>query len=434
MQVLEKMNVFRVPVLGILESSGTLPLYERKARSVTPSEKISLRRRASIWGFGLVMLQIGFALCFGQGSVSERYFQLLNWDSFRYRDIADTGYRIPGPAITSADIHQGRANVVFFPGYPMLARGLGSTLGVSTDLGLLLVSQGFCWLFWTYLISFLRLKGVPDRIIGWSLLALVIHPAAFFLVCAYTEPVFLAGLMGLIYWIEKSETRPARGGAALAAGHAALMSFIRIVSFALVPYPAIRSGRITARAVLIGASATIGTIVFFVWCQFKFGDWALYFRLEEIGWANHRKWFAILDPMSYVPRFFFEHTVDSFNRASVTFTAVLFVLAWAFERSEGPLRKMPRARLSLYFSAFVLFYIPLTGKANANMDSMIRYTLPCFILLVLGFAELQAGRALQNKAPLFSGWKKALAILGGVFSLLVQAWFIHRFVRGKWVA
>lgn len=401
---------------------------------------------AALWALGITLVQLAFALSFSQpapsgaeGGFTGRYLQLVNWDGFRYRDIAEKGYRIPSPPgspITSEDIHEGRANVVFFPGYPLLGRAVSSVLGVSTGFALLLVAQFFCWAFWTYFLRFLRLREVDERTIAWSALAVAVHPAAFFLVSAYTEPLFLAGLLGFIYWIERCEAgRPEeslRFALPIAAVHSIAMSFTRIVSFALGPYPWIRSGRLGARAILLGASVTVGALVFFTYCQVTFDEWSLYFRLEEIGWQNHRRWFAIVDPRSYIPRFFFEHTVDSFNRSAVLFTAILFGLAWRFERAEpGPL---PKSRLALYFSAFVLFYIPLTGKANANMDSMIRYTVPTFVLLVFCFAELHSARRAQGRAPLFGDRVRWLALAGGVFSLVVQGWFIYRYLRGRWVA
>jgi hypothetical protein len=401
--------------------------------------------QASFWGALLTLIQLAFALAFtqptsappadlsGLANLKNHYVQLVNWDSQRYRDIAENGYRIPGPVITSADIHEGRANVVFFPGYPLASRLVQKVLSLSTDPALLVTAQFFCWLFWVYFIMFLQLRGAPPKTIAASCLLVAAHPAAFFLVAGYTEALFLAGLIGLIYFTEKSLKDKSPLSWLTASTHALVMSLTRIVSFAMAPYAFLRTGRLQARTILPGVFSTLGAVFFFSYCQWKFGEWNLYFRLEEIGWHNYRRWFAILDPLSYVPRFFVEHTVDSFNRASVTFTAFLFILAWRLERPKK-LLSIPRERLALYFSALILFYIPLTGKAAANMDSMSRYTLPVFVLQILALAQLQSERDSAGAPSLLAGRSRYAVWAGSLLALIVQGWFTYRFLRGKWVA
>lgn len=398
--------------------------------------------KASIWGVLLTLIQILFALSFtiphGQSLFKDRYTQLVNWDAQRYRDIAINGYRIPSPDITSADIHEGRANVVFFPGYPFAARFVQKFLGVSIDVALLITAQFFCWLFWTYWIRILQLYQIPGKTIAIGTLLILVHPAAFFLIVGYTESIFLSSLLGFILFIELSLTdkKPKKSKSFygfVAWIHAVMMSLSRIVSFAMIPYPVIRSWKLSFRNVLLGLSATFGAIAFFSYCQYQFQEWSLYFRLEEIGWHNYRRWFAIVDPLSYVPRYFFEHTVESVNRTSVTFTAFLLGMIWIFEQPKKIL-SIPRERLSIYFCAFVLFYIPLTGKAAANMDSMTRYTFPSFILLVLTICLIELERKNNNQVSIFHDIRRYLIWFGSLIALIVQGWFVYRFVRGKWVA
>ena len=62
------------------------------------------------------------------------YHQLLQWDSEWYFKIATEGYRYNGdPTI--------QQNVVFYPLYPMLARGLAAISGLTPADALLLVSN-----------------------------------------------------------------------------------------------------------------------------------------------------------------------------------------------------------------------------------------------------------------------------------------------------
>jgi hypothetical protein len=85
-----------------------------------------------------------------------------------------------------------------------------------------------------------------------------------------------------------------------------------------------------------------------------------------------------------------------------------------------------------------MFYIALTGKANSNLDSMSRYTLPVYVLMVLNFAELKkiSRPALSGEktgSVFFSGsrWKLVLML---VLGLGVECWFMYRFTHGRWVA
>jgi len=83
----------------------------------------------------ITLTQIIFMVLNGPSgaSLTERYLRLNQWDSLQYRIIAEEGYRIPEDrphAITSEDIHSYRANVVFFPGLPMMARGLSKLTSV----------------------------------------------------------------------------------------------------------------------------------------------------------------------------------------------------------------------------------------------------------------------------------------------------------------
>jgi hypothetical protein len=391
------------------------------------SARCSEAHKAILQAFAVVLLQVCFLflLAPGESFSIERFLKLLNWDSRHYESIASRGYVLPLGEVTSADIHEGRANVVFFPGYPLAARGLSRLLGISVPWALLLVAQLSSVIFWSYFQLLLRQAGAGDRSVRWTLLMAILHPAAFFVVCGYTEAMFLACALGYMYWTHRWLLRRDWLAYGLAGIHGFVMCATRIVGFALLPYPYMRGWREKAYlpALILGGLGALGGIAFFAWCQHRFDDWSVYFQLEEVGWRNHRLWFAILDPRSYIPRFFFEHDIDSFNRASLPFTAFLFGWAWWLEKGQ-PDRG---ARFPLYLSAFVLFYIPLTGKANANMDSMIRYTFPVYLLLLLCLAPMLERAGISRRT-------RALIATGAAFSFAIQVYFAIRFLRGGWVA
>lgn len=395
--------------------------------------------RSLLPGFFVFALQLGLALALAPGKsegLGPAWKRLLQWDSQHYLSIAREGYRLPPGTrleeVSAQDVHQDRANGGFFPAYPLLSRALARGTGLSHEVSLLVVSQLCCWLFWSLLIAWLTERGVAARDRLWVAYAVALHPASFFLVAGYTESLFMAGLLGLLYW----DGTGAGSGAAVRAGAprtlaAAVSGFAltatRIVGLPLAGLPMLRAvlekgGWV--RGALLSAASACGGLAFFAWSRGEFGHWDAYIRLQQKGWANHPDYLAILNPLSYVPRFFFENTVTSISRASIPFIVGLFGWTLAQDVRRGPLAW--RRRAGLYFAAFVTFYISLSGKANADMDSMIRYSFPPFALLCLCLAET----GWLNRARFSNAWFRA----GAIVSLLTQLYMLFLFTRGKWVA
>jgi hypothetical protein len=109
------------------------------------------------------------------------YHQLLQWDSEWYFRIATEGYRYNGdPTIPQ--------NIVFYPLYPMLARGLAAISGIGAPDALLLVSNisGF---FAIILLFKLVREEFGDRLALATVALLSFFPASVFLSAGYTEPL-----------------------------------------------------------------------------------------------------------------------------------------------------------------------------------------------------------------------------------------------------
>src|ERR1700694_3402196 len=111
------------------------------------------------------------------------YHQLLQWDSEWYFKIVTDGYRYNGdPTI--------QQNIVFYPLYPMLARGLAAISGISAPNALLLVANisGFCAIL--LLFKLVREKFRDD--LGLASVALLsFFPTSVLLSAGYTEPLEL---------------------------------------------------------------------------------------------------------------------------------------------------------------------------------------------------------------------------------------------------
>src|SRR5207302_3000051 len=114
---------------------------------------------------------------------------------------------------------------------------------------------------------------------GWQLLgalAILAHPAAFFLVAGYSESLFLMGLLGFLFW---SGTE-ARGARILAAIHGIVMSATRIVGLPCALAPLVKRiwelgwRKLTnvrdwlanyGATALLSASAMLGGLGFFIY-------------------------------------------------------------------------------------------------------------------------------------------------------------------------
>ncbi len=382
-----------------------------------------------------VAIQMALVVVLAPGSsIEERYERLLNWDSVHYEQIVREGYILPDrplDSITGGDIHGFQANVAFFPGYPIFTRIVSYTVGIAPKKALLLVSFLASIVFWVYFQLLLKRTGATRRVERFCMAFALVHPCSFFLIAGYTESFFLMMLFGFYFWADVGVPEPKRRSLkklVLASLHGFGTTSTRIVGAGVIAAPLINRKVLQKPwyALAVALLSSLGAVSFFAYCHWRFGEWNLYMRLNEVGWGNFRDWFAILKPWNYVPRFFFEDTVISLNRASLPLSGALFAIALLRERKLG--WQGFEGRAGLYFSAFLMFYIAVCGKALASFDSMIRISLPVVFTQILILAALfPNGISLRRK--------RAWAARAGIFfAFATQVWFIYRFTRGGWIA
>src|SRR5215813_453683 len=188
-------------------------------------------------GLAVTVLQVVMAvgLLAPEEPLSQRYSALVQHDSYWFMNIIDRGYQTIVPPIDHKVMEV--SNVAFFPAYPAIAALLRNAFNISTGAALLITAQLAAWGFWTYFFLFCRRwKLAPSFQICGTLLILA-NPAAFFLVAAYSESLFLMALLGFIYW----STAEGRTAKMLAAMHGIVMSATRIVGIGCTAFPLVRS-------------------------------------------------------------------------------------------------------------------------------------------------------------------------------------------------
>ena len=390
----------------------------------------------------LLQVVIAVALLAPEKPIAERYSALIQHDSYWFMNIIDRGYQTIVPPIDHKVMEV--SNVAFFPAYPVIAALLRNAWNISTGTALLITAQLAAWGFWTYFFLFCRRwRLAASRQICGTLLILA-NPAAFFLVAAYSESLFLMALLGFIYW----STAEGRAAKILAAIHGIVMSATRIVGIVCAAFPLVRSAFQTGwrallkprkwirknwAAVVLTFVAACGGITFFVLCQLRWGHWDLYMLTQAAGWGIVPDYFAVVRPESYrwlVPAL---NNPTEMSQLSMTLGAVLFLaiaiceLVPAIRRRAG----LP-VRAGIYFCAATIYYLSVSGVACVEMESMLRYEFSVYALIVLALLNFLR----QFRTPPI--WVRVLGTaavaLVSAAGLCVQGWYVWNFTRGHWVA
>jgi hypothetical protein len=401
--------------------------------------------RCLAFGLLVTVAQIALALGFSnpEGSLADRYFTLVQHDSYWFANIIERGYGTTLPPIDHKEMEV--SNVAFFPAYPLLAGALKRLTNLDTYHALLVVAQAATWGFWTYFFLFCERWEVPMPLQVFGTLAIVTHPAAYYLVAAYSESLFLASLAGFIYW----STHEGRGAKLLAVLHGFTMSATRIVGLPCAAFPVVhaffengcwrpndklRDWIARYRApVLVMLFSMAGGIAFFLYCQIRWGRWDIYMLTQQAGWAIDADYLAVFKPHSYrwtLPPLYDTSRASQF--ASALAGGLFAVIALAELVAALRRRSEWRRRIGLYFSAAVIYYISLAGVASVQMESMLRYDLCVHALVVLGLLHFL--REFRFTPVFIRALGMSVASVVFAAGLSLQGYYVWNFTQGNWVA
>lgn len=395
-------------------------------------------------GLLLTLAQIVIAVCLlaPEGSFSYRYSTLIQHDGYWFMNIVDRGYATTVPPINHKVMEV--SNVAFFPAYPALAALLQRGLDLETTTALLIVSQIAAWGFWSYFFLFCRRWNLSPALQLFGAMSIFAHPAAFFLIAGYSESLFLMGLIGFIYW-SGAEGRAAKIWAAL---HGIIMSATRIVGIICAGYPIVakifreswdglRDWRNWTRryrsAFVLTSAAASGAILFFAYCQLRWGHWDMYMLTQTAGWGIAPDYLAVFKPSSYHWLFPALNNPTEMSQMSVTIGALLFV-AIAICESLPVVRRRSSiaARAGIYFCAVAIYYISVSGVASVEMESMLRYEFCAHVLMVLALLQLFGN--IRVPSALIRAFGMGTMALISAIGFSVQGWYVWNFTRGNWVA
>ncbi len=390
---------------------------------------MTVRILATALAITLIQLAVALA-CTGQSRPLDAWGALVQFDGGWFRSVVEHGYHFP-PEPTLVD----PGNVAFFPGYPLAARALIAVTGLPSDTALLLTAQFACVGFWIYFLLLLRRWGTPPLASAACVALVAGHPSAFFMVCSYSESLFLMALMGFVYW--SGRTGPL--AAVLAALHGIAMTAARLVGIPVAAYPILLAWARRARArgylaaFLVAGVAALGATAYVVFLRVNYDRWDVLSASQLAGWNVRPDAFALFRERTWALRYAeivnVWRDVEALNRLIVPLTVLHFLLLGGLEilarRGGRPTRW--RGRVPLYAAAFGLFIVPVMAHASRGMSSMMRFSLCWDAVLVLALSGVLADRPDWARKP------GVLAVLfgGAIWFASIQPMLAIKFAHGE---
>jgi hypothetical protein len=327
-----------------------------------------------------------------------------DWDAAWYRSIAFEGY-----------IHHGGAsNVAFFPLYPLLVRG-AAYLVPDRCLASWAVSQGALLLALAGLYRLSRARLGDDEDARWTVILLLAWPFAFFYAATYTEALFLCLAVWAFHFAERRRFWISGLLGALAA--ATRLTGICLLPALLLATPWRQPGDETLprlvrlvrelRPRLPLFLVPGGTLAFFGYLHFAFGDFWANLRAAREGWGRGPG----------------KGSHDLSAAASALFEAaeyphqVIYAVYLLLALALLPLVRRLPARHGWGYTLFVLG-IALPG-ALSGLEAFGRYLAPAF---PLAWMLVPAARQAPPRA--------ALAVL---LLSLFQGLFLFFHTHGLWI-
>jgi len=393
---------------------------------------------------GLVLLQVATAMVFSDRNAANlgiAYTRLCQWDSHHYRDIVERGYAGYGMAAPASQYvpepppGKTKDNASFFPGYPLIARFLHIELGINSEVALLLVAQTAAVIFWAVFLRLLQHWRVQARYQALAVGGIFAHPCSFYLVMGYAESLFCATLVLIVYFSLGRSPRTELGWAV----SGFVLSSTRIMGIPMAGLAGLnwlfRKRPSLIKSLLIGAFSALGAGLFFVYCKIHFGEFDHYMKNQKAGWEVVPDYLAVFKANNYDLTGNDDWKAMSWTPAILLLTALVEFIAFRGFRDSPKFRRggLWRIRLPWYLGALALWYLSAAGVAAVSFRSLIRYSLPWTILLIIGWAHLFSYSVRLPKA----GKATALLVLAILLALLYSRKtliFQDTYLYGGWVS
>ena len=214
------------------------------------------------------------------GGVRSR---LLAWDGGWFVRVAQEGY--PHTYTYSENGTLVGNGLAFFPGYPMLVRGLHLITGLPTDTAALAVS----WIAGAVAAVFVYALG--ERLYGLRVaVALTVlfcaQPMSLAMSMAYSEALFVAFVTAMLYAAHRQAWLVA-GALGLAAALTRPTGAAAAIALAVAALLALRNGfRPRWRPIVAAVVALSGVPAYLLWVGQRVGNLEAWFDIQTAGWGT----------------------------------------------------------------------------------------------------------------------------------------------------
>jgi len=205
---------------------------------------------------------------------------LTNWDGAWYLRVAEHGYPTSVPEGVG---NAAQSTLPFFPGYPLLVKGVAVIPGLSLEHAAVLAALA---------------SGTAAAILVWHLAAryydeatatrtvalLSFFPSAYVLSMTYAEGLFIALAAGCLLAL-RSERWVVAGLCAAWAGATRLPGVALALACVWVAAMAVRQ-RGDRKALVAAVIAPLGTVSWLAYLRVHTGSWSAFTDAQRRGWAN----------------------------------------------------------------------------------------------------------------------------------------------------
>jgi len=205
------------------------------------------------------------------------------FDTLEYRKVADYGYSAAVTVVESKVVYSG--NVVWFPLYPIILKGLGIipvfSLDVKTFLLSLVLTLLFCLLLYSLVSSkFGRSKGLL------SVVGILAFPTSFYLLIGFPYSLLLTLVLLYLNLLRNGRTSLAR-----IVSMAVSLAYPSGLFLAVIPvtrnFLARKSISEFIKRSSVDAAFFVSPVVFlFLYYYIKFGDFWIFFKVQASGFGR----------------------------------------------------------------------------------------------------------------------------------------------------
>jgi hypothetical protein len=275
----------------------------------------------------IVVLTMGLVAVFGGGSLGGRIYR---WDSIWYLRASGNGYPThlpmgiltPGQVIDWAAIQHGHVlanTIAFFPGLPLLIRGLSGLTGMSQFSAGIAISS-ITGLTATIGVWALVREYAGDRAANRATILFALFPGSFVFSMIYSEGLVITGAaFGLLALMRRKWILAGLLGLMATAAAPIALAFVLCCAWAAVG--AIRRDR-DWRSLAAPILAPLGTLVYLVWIWRHTGVASAFSQTERGGW---RSFLSIAYPFRIIGGYL-THPLSSYANNTLVFFCIIGVV------------------------------------------------------------------------------------------------------------